>query len=291
MLVLDTLTRAGNLLQDVTGTRWPTAELLQWLNDGQRETVMLCPNASVRNEALLLVANSTKQTLPVGGIRLQDVTRNMGIDGLTPGKAVRYVEREVMDSTRPSWHSEPGQKEAKQFVFDPRDPKHFYIYPRPHATIPVYVETIYTISPADVVPASAVATELVAGAKYTITSMGTTTGAGWILAGAVTGVVGEVFTANGVVTGAGLTGTTGTASYITGSISLDDIYANALLDYIMYRGFSKDAAYAGAGNRAAMHYQAFAMALGIKVKVESKTQPAAFAPPHAVVTPKTGETA
>lgn len=43
-----------------------------------------------------------------------------------------------------------------------------------------------------------------------------------------------------------------------------DVYANLLLDYTLYRAYCKDAQNAGAANRAALFYQQFANALGIK---------------------------
>lgn len=46
------------------------------------------------------------------------------------------------------------------------------------------------------------------------------------------------------------------------AISLSDRYANALLDYMLYRGFLKDSDIAGMAGRAAFHRQAFDTALG-----------------------------
>lgn len=57
------------------------------------------------------------------------------------------------------------------------------------------------------------------------------------------------------------------------SIDMPDIYANAILDYILYRAYSKDAQYAGNLQRAAAHYQQFANSLGIKVQVETAYSP------------------
>lgn len=54
----------------------------------------------------------------------------------------------------------------------------------------------------------------------------------------------------------------------TAPIGLEDIYSNAILDYMMYRAYMKDAAYAGNIQRASACYQQFANSLGIKVRVE-----------------------
>lgn len=58
-----------------------------------------------------------------------------------------------------------------------------------------------------------------------------------------------------------------------GVISIDDTYANALLDYILYRAYSKDAEYAGNANLAVAHYTAFANSLGIKTQNDMSRNP------------------
>ncbi len=62
-----------------------------------------------------------------------------------------------------------------------------------------------------------------------------------------------------------------TAAADTTTIGLDDIYANAVLDYILYRAYSKDAEYAGNAGRASSHYSAFANSLGIKTQTDSSS--------------------
>ena len=45
-------------------------------------------------------------------------------------------------------------------------------------------------------------------------------------------------------------------------ISVDDIFANAIIDFVLYRAYMKDAEYAGNNNRAAQHYQLFTGSIG-----------------------------
>jgi hypothetical protein len=45
-------------------------------------------------------------------------------------------------------------------------------------------------------------------------------------------------------------------------ISVDDIYANAIIDFVLYRAYMKDAEYAGNGQRAGQHYQLFTASVG-----------------------------
>lgn len=60
---------------------------------------------------------------------------------------------------------------------------------------------------------------------------------------------------------------------IAAVITLDDIYGNALLDYILYRAYSKDADYAANAMRAVGHLSAFQKSLGIKDITEDRDDP------------------
>tara|TARA_B100000212_G_scaffold337783_1_gene313236 strand:- start:251 stop:979 length:729 start_codon:yes stop_codon:yes gene_type:complete len=45
-------------------------------------------------------------------------------------------------------------------------------------------------------------------------------------------------------------------------ISVDDIYANAIVDYVLFRAYQKDSEYAGNAQRANQHYQLFLNCIG-----------------------------
>ena len=53
---------------------------------------------------------------------------------------------------------------------------------------------------------------------------------------------------------------------------LDDIYINPLIDFILYRAFSKDAEYSANSNRASGHYQAYLQQLGEKTQVDANLE-------------------
>lgn len=55
-------------------------------------------------------------------------------------------------------------------------------------------------------------------------------------------------------------------------VGMDDEYEPALLDYVLYRAFSKEDP-AAAPQRAVTHYQAFATAIGMQSQVEGATSP------------------
>jgi hypothetical protein len=51
-------------------------------------------------------------------------------------------------------------------------------------------------------------------------------------------------------------------------ITIRDIYANALLDYVLYRAFGKDSEYGNQSDRSQIHYKMFSQAIGIKYTIE-----------------------
>lgn len=59
----------------------------------------------------------------------------------------------------------------------------------------------------------------------------------------------------------------------TQTIGLDDLYANAILDYLLYRAYQKDSEFSGSVNQAQMHFQSFANGLGIKTRSDAATDP------------------
>lgn len=134
-------------LQDVSGVRWSRTELLGYLNDGQREVVLLRPEACVTNAAFELAAGVAQQTLPSAALALVDLTHNLGGDGLTPGRAIRIVSREVLDAQSPDWRATRNTGETiEHYMYDPRDPKTFYVYPKAPDTT-CYVALVYASVP------------------------------------------------------------------------------------------------------------------------------------------------
>jgi hypothetical protein len=56
---------------------------------------------------------------------------------------------------------------------------------------------------------------------------------------------------------------------LVGSISVDDIYAPALVDYLLYRAFAKDSEFSADQGRSMAHFNAFVSALTGKARAES----------------------
>jgi hypothetical protein len=120
--------KAAIQLLDTGNTRWTRAELLAWLNDGQRQIVLLSPQTNNTVETVQLVAG-TRQEIPASGWKLLDVIRYMGTNGTTPGRAIRVVSQELLDATDPNWHGARQADAPKNFVFDLQEQDVFYVYP------------------------------------------------------------------------------------------------------------------------------------------------------------------
>jgi hypothetical protein len=136
--------RVVETLQDTTSIRWPVAELVRYLNDGQREIIVHRPDAMVTNASVSL-ASGTKQSLPANGAKLIDVVRNSAGNK----RAIRMCAREILDAQSPGWHNLSGVTEIVHFMFDPRDPKVFYVYP-PAAVSGAAVDLVYSALPTDI---------------------------------------------------------------------------------------------------------------------------------------------
>ena len=208
--------RAVETLQDTTSVRWPVNELVRYLNDAQREVVLYRPDSMVTNATVTCSAGS-RQKLPDNGSKLIEVIRNAAA-GSTK-KSVRMINREILDAQTPGWHNIAGTVDILHFMYDPRDPRVFYVYPP--ATASAQLDIVYAAYPTDIAEPSD-------GALYTA---------------------------------------------VSGNISLPDIYGNAVLDYILYRAYTKDSEYAGNAQRAQAHYAAFNNALGNEIKATVAVAP------------------
>lgn len=137
---------AAEILQDENNVRWTRAKLLAWLMAGMREIVVLRPSAYVVNGNATLVAG-TKQTLPAGGILFMDMNRNMGVNGTTPGRVPRFIEKKIIDAENPNWHADKPSATVLHFTYDARDPTHYYVYPRQPDSGQGKVEILYSAAP------------------------------------------------------------------------------------------------------------------------------------------------
>lgn len=217
--VVDLIARAQTILQDTTSVRWPVLELQNWLNDAYREIVNMRPDVNTQT-GTYTCTTGTRQVLTSGfpnATRLVEVTRNVA--PTSDKRAVRIVDRRMLDDQRRGWHAEAGTVNIEHYMFDPRLPKEFLVYPPALTT--AQLEVVYASVPAGHALSEA---QLVNPAT-------------------------------------------------TETIRIDDCYANVMLDYMLYRAYTKDAEYAANAQRAMGHYQAMQASLGVKTQSDTASQP------------------
>jgi hypothetical protein len=115
-------------LIDLTNIRWTRAELLSWLNDGMRQTVLIQPSAASTTAVIQLQAG-TRQSIPDDGWLLLNIYRNMGTSGATPGRAIRIISREILDNFNPNWNTDTATAEVRNYMYTNQDQLAFYVYP------------------------------------------------------------------------------------------------------------------------------------------------------------------
>lgn len=235
--VKDVLYRVSAQLHDVSPqfTRWTQKELVLWLNDGQKAIAKYMPSSCARVDSVKLKPG-TKQSIEkilsteilpgdgstpveVYGNHLQTVIRNMGTNGSTPGNSVRVIDREVLDSNSPDWHTKTSTT-VSTFAFDPRYPKIFYVSPGVPVT-GLWVEMSYLADP------------------VTVT----------------------------------VSGDYGASGADTTKISIDDMYVDDLVNYILARSYMKDAEFAANSNLAAAHSQMFVSSINAQVAARTGVNP------------------
>lgn len=193
-------------LNDTLGTqgvRWPAGEMLRWHNEAQRAVVINLPSAFTKTAKPTTQAGTRQDFAGLGitdGLQPIRVPRNFSADGTTPGRSILTCPMRWLDERLPDWHTAPPGP-AVHMMFDPNDPKAFYLYPPAPGN--TKVELVYAAVP----PRATVITEVIA---------------------------------------------------------LDDIYAEALQHYMLFRALSKGSNYTKNPQQATMYYQLFLQSLGIK---------------------------
>lgn len=139
--------KASVQLLDTSNKRWTRAELLGWLNDGQRYITVVKPASCSVTDSVQLAAGA-RQMIPAWGYQLLDVTRNLGTDSATPGASIRIISREVLEGYDMSWTAAPPSTVVQNYTYNPQEQAVFYVYPPSTGTN--YVEITYSTLPADI---------------------------------------------------------------------------------------------------------------------------------------------
>lgn len=130
----DPIRKAGVILNDEDGVRWPFRERLDWINGALTDVLALKPSALGQSRTVSL-AQGTRQAIPADASSLLRVTRNvtMGLDGVrVGGRVVEAVNRTDMDAAMPDWHDasiHPLATIVQHVIAEPEEPHAFYVYP------------------------------------------------------------------------------------------------------------------------------------------------------------------
>lgn len=140
------LERVVGTLEDNGHDTWTLADLVRYLNDGQRDTHVKRPDLFVV-EAEHVLAAGARQSLPAAGSKLIDLPAN------TSGRPVTRIQRALLDAQVPGWRTQTAAAEIDHFMYDERQPRVFEVYPRAASGARVLLE--YASIPADLpIPAS-----------------------------------------------------------------------------------------------------------------------------------------
>jgi len=243
--------RAATLLSDTSFTRWPCAELCDWINEATRAIVLAKPSSSSKTLIFKLAAG-TRQTINPYGLNppstgtftagaypltllnvLRNVTVALDANGVlqvtSGGRMIKPVDRALLDAQEPNWHNKSilqQKREVRNFTFNETVPYEYYVYPGNDGT--GYVEAEVGVLPQPIVARLPVPNPQ----GYTLTQ----------------------------------------PQSFNQQIGLPEPYSVPILDYVLYRCQMKDDI-DGAAGRSAIHYQQFASAIGIKVQVEQAHSP------------------
>ncbi|KKM76912.1 hypothetical protein LCGC14_1375350 [marine sediment metagenome] len=125
------------IIHDESATfRWADAELIDYLNAGQRAIVVLVPEANLVETVVdLTTSRIARQSIPSGGIKFIKATQNYANDGTTPQGTIRYAEKDALDTYEPTWEYVSTKADDanyfEHFCHDKREPKIYYVYPAP----------------------------------------------------------------------------------------------------------------------------------------------------------------
>ena len=208
----DIIMRAQTALQDPDGVRWPAVELVQHLNDAQREVIRVRPDQKCTTTAVAL-ASGYRHTIPAEAAALMDVPNN----STGRRRRISKVDTIQLDSVAPDWRSRAGSTEIVHFMHDLREPRVFQVYP-PAAN--AQVDLLYSLYPTDV-PAP--------------------TGAAW--------------------------------TTVTGDVDLSTSWRDALLNFVLFKAYSKDAEFGGNSQLAASYLALFNAAVGSQLQSTATVAP------------------
>ena len=124
-LVSDIITNdLESQLNDSGNVFWTVDILYKAITEAQNACLLLGVDANIVTEEFTL-AQTSRQSLPSGGVRFIDVEGNVG------GGSATRVSKKTMDDVIPGWMLETSATSIEHFLFDEEQPAVFWVYKKP----------------------------------------------------------------------------------------------------------------------------------------------------------------
>jgi len=129
-IIVDEISTA---LQDINADRrWPTADLLEYINSGAREIERLAPHLVSATSEVALVAGCM-QTIPAGSGRiLNNISLpmyNKGVGGGVIGSAITSIQESSLALFNPNWQVDAAAGVAVHFMTSEEAPYQYKVWP------------------------------------------------------------------------------------------------------------------------------------------------------------------
>lgn len=132
-------------LNDETGVYWRPYEVQSWLNMAQRTAALWKKDSAVETR-WHDITTGPRQTLDTDVVQLFDVVRN----GAGFGGTVTLVKPSDMPRDWPDWTVASASDGVEHYMYNPADPKAFYIYPHYSAVTTNKLEVVVGYIPAEI---------------------------------------------------------------------------------------------------------------------------------------------
>jgi hypothetical protein len=122
------ISRASKTLSDPNAVAWSNAELLDYLNAGQRAVCHVNRDAYTKVDNVTLTAGVI-QTLPADGLVIVRALYNVG-----SGRAIRHVGFDALNTSLSTWASSTQATDVLEYAADSREWKTFFVNPPNNGT-------------------------------------------------------------------------------------------------------------------------------------------------------------
>ena len=133
------------VLDTRTTHRYTDQDFIDGLNQGISTMLEMKPILFASVEPLTLAEGILQDASTIGD-EFMSATRNLGVDGTTPGGAIRPVSRMALDTADPGWASATPAGEVDHVAPVVETRTQFYVYP-PQPAPPHTIEVVVAVHP------------------------------------------------------------------------------------------------------------------------------------------------